>query len=70
MDFNYKIEKKLGTLSENGVFAKEVNIISYNGRDGKIDIRNWNTVEQKMGKGITLSAEEAQKLVEILNKEC
>jgi hypothetical protein len=45
-------------------------MISYNGAEPKVDIRNWSTGddgEKKMGKGITLTKEEASALCEILS---
>jgi hypothetical protein len=32
----------------------------------KLDIRDWSPDHEKMGKGVTLSKEEAQKLLELL----
>lgn len=40
---------------------KELNLISWNGREPKYDIREWSPEHDKMGKGITLS-EEAKSL--------
>ncbi|MEL7598300.1 MAG: PC4/YdbC family ssDNA-binding protein [Clostridiaceae bacterium] len=49
-------------------WTKELNIISWNGRDPKFDLRDWALEHEKMGKGITLSAEELKKLRDILNE--
>lgn len=67
-EFKYEIVKKYGTISSsgNGENTLEVNLISYNGAEAKIDIRRWNRVNNRMLKGITLSAEEAEGLKEIL----
>ena len=68
-DFNYNITEELGVISEKNGYSKEVNMISYNGAEPKVDIRNWSTGddgEKKMGKGITISKaefEEFQKLI-------
>ena len=65
-DFNYKIIEQLGVLSESEKgWKKEVNLISWNDREPKYDIRDWSEKKKKMGKGITLSSEELKKLVEI-----
>lgn len=68
MAFEYNITKKLGILSqtEGGDYTKEVNIISYNGGEPKVDIRRWDRKNGKMHKGITLDNEEVQALKEIL----
>lgn len=50
---------------DNG-WKKEVNIVSWNGGDPKYDIRSWNQDRTKMGKGVTLSSAEIEKLRELL----
>ncbi|NMC55803.1 MAG: hypothetical protein GYA50_01100 [Eubacteriaceae bacterium] len=69
-EISYKIIKKLGVLSEskNG-WKKEVNLISWNDRSPKYDIREWSPEGEKMGKGVTLSEEEMTILKEIMNNE-
>jgi hypothetical protein len=69
-EINYKIIKKLGVLSEskNG-WKKEINLISWNDRNPKYDIREWSPNGEKMGKGVTLSEEEMTILKEIMNSE-
>lgn len=47
--------------------GKEINLVSSNGRKPKIDIRDWASEHEKMGKGITLNFEELKKLKEIIN---
>jgi len=47
---------------------KEVNLVSWNGRPAKLDIRNWQKNHGKCGKGIALTREEAEELVKLLNK--
>lgn len=61
-EFKYEIKKKLGVLSQNGNYTKEVNLISYNGAQPKLDIRNWDRKNNKMQKGITLNREEMEVL--------
>ena len=62
-------------LEHYGIFAagtkgwnKEVNLVSWNGRPAKLDIRSWQKNRQKCGKGITLTREEAESLVRLLSK--
>ncbi|MGF7440538.1 YdbC family protein, partial [Enterococcus faecalis] len=45
-----------------------LNLISWNDREPKYDIRDWAPEHEKMGKGVTLSVEELKKLREILNE--
>ncbi|WP_302158291.1 YdbC family protein [uncultured Acidaminococcus sp.] len=66
-DFSYEITQELGTLSTSPKgWSKEVNRISYNGRKPKFDIREWAPGKEKMGRGVTLSEEEAKTLCKIL----
>lgn len=67
-EIKYEIIERLGVLSESEKgWKKELNLISWNNRDPKYDIRDWSEDYQKMGKGITLTEEEAIKLRNILN---
>ena len=68
-EIKYEIKETIGTLSENSKgWSKELNLISWNDRQPKYDVRDWSPEHEKMGKGVTLSAEELIKLRDILNK--
>lgn len=68
-EMKFDITKNLGVLSEGAKgWKKEVNVMSWNGRKAKIDIRDWDEAHVKMGKGITLSKAELKQLKEILEK--
>lgn len=68
-EINYEIEKEIGVISEsNKGWKKELNIVSWNGRKGKYDLRDWSPDHDKMGKGITLTTEELKNLRDILNE--
>ena len=67
-EIKFEIIKKIGVLSKSASgWAKELNLISWNAREPKYDIREWSPDREKMGKGITLSKEELQALKELLN---
>lgn len=67
-DIKFDIIEKLGTIGEGSKgWSKEVNIISWNGRKPKIDIRDWDENNEKMGKGLTLIKEELKTLKGLLN---
>lgn len=67
-EIKFDIIKNIAVLSEGAKgWKREVNIISWNGRKPKIDIRDWDEVHAKMGKGITLSKAELKQLKEILD---
>ena len=66
-DIKFEITEHIGVLSEGSKgWTKEINRVSWNDRDPKIDIREWSPDHTKMGKGITLTDEEAQKLKALL----
>ncbi len=68
-DINYEIIETVGTLSKSTKgWAKELNLISWNSRDPKYDLRDWAPEHEKMGKGVTLTKEELKKLRNILNE--
>jgi hypothetical protein len=59
VDFKYEIIEKIAVLSESSKdWTKELNLIKWNDREAKYDIREWSPDGEKMGKGITLSDEE------------
>ena len=68
-DITYDILKNYGTLSEEkSGWKKELNLVSWNGRNAKFDLRDWAPGHEKMGKGVTFTREEAVQLVELLNR--
>ncbi len=68
-EIKYEIVKSVGVLSKSASgWMKEVNLISWNDREPKYDIRDWSADHSKMGKGATLSKEELLALRELLNK--
>lgn len=67
-EIRFEIEKELGTISDSAKgWTKELNLISWNGKEAKYDLRDWAPEHEKMGKGITLSKDELTKLKEMLN---
>lgn len=66
---NYDIVKHIGELSESKRgWKKELNFISWNDREPKYDLRDWEADHSKMGKGLTLSKDELINLRDILNE--
>ncbi len=67
-DITVEIVKEIGVLSESNMgWTKELNLVSWNGREPKYDLREWDPDHEKMSKGITLTKEEAVKLRDYLN---
>jgi len=68
-DINFEIKESIGTLSESQKgWTKELNLISWNNREPKYDLRDWSPDHEKMGKGVTLSLEEIRSLKELLSE--
>ncbi len=66
-EIKFEIKQNLGVLSESAKgWSKELNLVSWNDKDPKYDLREWDPAHEKMGKGITLTAAELKKLKEIL----
>lgn len=66
-DIKFEIKETVATLSTSPAgWRKELNLISWNGAAPKYDIREWAPEHAKMGKGITLTEEEAAVLVTVL----
>ena len=65
-DVKYEIVEEIAVLSESEKgWKKELNLVSWNDREPKYDIRDWSPDHSKMGKGVTLSNEEFAKLKEV-----
>ena len=59
---------EIGVLGENAKgWTKELNLISWNEAAPKYDIREWSPDGSRMGKGVTLTKEEAKALKRILS---
>ena len=53
-EIKYEITEHLGVISETARgWTREVNMISWNGREPKIDVRDWSPDHSKMSKGLT-----------------
>ena len=62
-EIKFEITDHLATLSTSPKgWTKELNLVSWNGAAAKYDIRDWSPDHSKMGKGVTLSADEMREL--------
>lgn len=67
-EIKFEIKETVGTLSQSPKgWNKELNLISWNGKEPKFDLRDWAPEHEKMGKGITLNVEELKALRDLLN---
>lgn len=66
-NIKFVIVKHIATLSKSPKgWTKELNLVSWNGREPKYDIRDWDPNHERMGKGVTLSKEEIVILKNVL----
>jgi len=69
-EIQYEIVKEIAVLSTgDSGYTKEINLISWNGKEPKYDSRSFSPNREKCGKGITLNADEAAALLKALQKE-
>ena len=67
-EIKFDIKETVGTVSESPKgWTKEFNLISWNGKEPKYDLRDWAPEHEKMGKGVTLTVEELKVLKNLLN---
>lgn len=67
-EIKFEIKQNVGILSESAKgWKKELNLVSWNDKEPKYDLREWDPAHEKMGKGMTLTADELKKLKELLN---
>lgn len=68
-DIKFEIKRSIGVIGEGSKgWKKEVNIVSWNDRKPKLDIRDWDENHEKMVKGVTLTKSEVLELQKLL--EC
>ena len=74
-EVTYKILEHIGIIDSyekrGQIWTKEINVVAWNGRAPKLDIRDWTTDENgnlKMTRGITLTEEQAEKLAKHLSE--
>ena len=67
-EIKFEIKETIGVLSISAKgWTKELNLVSWNDKEAKYDLREWDPEHEKMGKGITLSKDELLKLKELMN---
>lgn len=59
-EVKFEIRETIISVNDgDGAWNTELNLMSWNGREPKYDIRKWNSDHTKMGKGVSLSEDEA-----------
>ena len=68
-EIKYEIIQKIAVLSQRPRgWERQLNLISWNDGEPKYDIRDWSPDGSRMGKGISMSAEELGALKGILEE--
>lgn len=68
-DITFEIIESIGVIDENERgWTKEINLVSWNGSKPKFDIRDWSPEHDKMGKGITLTEWQMNKVIQLLEE--
>ena len=68
-EIKYEIVQKIAVLSQRPRgWERQLNLISWNEGEPKYDIRDWSPDGSRMGKGISMSAEELGALKGILEE--
>ena len=67
-ELKYEITEQIGSIGENARgWARELNMVSWNDREPKYDLRDWSPDHSRMGKGLTMTADELVTLRDLLN---
>ena len=68
-EITYEIKEHIAVIntSETG-WTREVNLVSWNGTNPKIDVREWDPDHQRMSRGITLTEAEAEKFARAIGQ--
>lgn len=67
-ELKYEITEKIGSIGDNGKgWSRELNLVSWNDREPKYDLRDWNPDHSRMGKGLTMTADQLTALRDLLN---
>ena len=68
-NFEVKVLEHIATLSDSGDYSREVNVVSFNGRPARLDVRVWRqdgSGNKTPLKGIQLTDTEASALCDAL----
>ena len=68
-EINCKITHEIAVLSSNhNGWQLELNEVAWNGGAPKLEVRRWAPNHEKCNRGVTLTEEEAKKLLSALQK--
>lgn len=65
-EVTFEIVERCGVIARHETgWNKELNIVAWNGNKPKWDVRDWSPDHTLMGRGITLTDEEMERVVEL-----
>ena len=68
-EVTFEIVEEIGVISAHSTgWAKEINLVSWNGGPPKYDIREWSPAHDQMSRGITLNEKEMRLIIELLRR--
>ena len=68
-EIKFRIVEHIAVLEQHeSGWSRELNVVSWNGGEPKLDIREWSPDHERMTRGITLNEENGRKLSDALNK--
>jgi hypothetical protein len=68
-EITFEIVEEIAVLSTKGSWSMELNRVSWNHGPANYDIRKWNEDHTRMGKGVTLTEDEMNKLISTFNPD-
>ena len=67
-EIEFKIVEHIAVLEQHeSGWSRELNVVSWNGGEPKLDIREWSPDHERMTRGITLTEEKAEQLAKVLS---
>lgn len=68
-EVTFEVVEHLGVVAAYPTgWKKELNRVAWNGNGAKFDLRDWDENHEHMSRGITLHADEAKKVYELLKE--
>lgn len=68
-EVTYEIVEEIGVIASSATgWTKELNVVAWNGGQGKYDIREWSPTHDRMSRGITLNEQEMRTILDLMRR--
>lgn len=68
-EVTFEIVEEIGVISTSSTgWKKELNVVAWNGNQGKYDIREWSPKHDRMSKGMTFNEQEMRAIVDMFKR--